>query len=305
MKAAAKGYFGKKLDELTLAAVRDPRRDPAVADQVRPHPQRRGGLRSTQSIRRRRRSRPTQDVQLVVPVTTEIVQRRNYILDLMKTRSPLTGKQHSAAEYDAAKAEPVVLAQQVPAPWRAPHFVWQVREELDRILCPDHAATPATEVDTGGYRVTTTLDWDMQKTTEKWVYAAARAPNVKDPRPILRATKIPQRRLELDPRTCGARTSTTAPPRSSTTAPARSSPTRAARATQPRATRSSSPSSTSCRDGWRQPGSAIKPINYAIGIEDQTMTASDDVHGRRRPTSAGASPRPRPTSIERGPVRLR
>ena len=27
-------------------------------------------------------------------------------------------------------------------------------------------------------------------------------------------------------------------------------------------------------DGWRQPGSAIKPIDYAIGIEDKTLTAS-------------------------------
>ena len=26
-------------------------------------------------------------------------------------------------------------------------------------------------------------------------------------------------------------------------------------------------------DGWRQPGSAIKPIDYAIGIEDETITA--------------------------------
>ena len=27
-------------------------------------------------------------------------------------------------------------------------------------------------------------------------------------------------------------------------------------------------------DGWRQPGSAIKPIDYAIGIDDKTLTAS-------------------------------
>ena len=38
--------------------------------------------------------------------TTEVVVRRDYILDLMKTRSTLTGEKHTAAEYDAAKAEP-------------------------------------------------------------------------------------------------------------------------------------------------------------------------------------------------------
>ena len=57
-------------------------------------------------------------------------------------------------------------------------------------------------------------------------------------------------------------------------------------------------------DGWRQPGSAIKPINYAIGIDDKTMTASTmfmDVvtdFGRKfTPTQAD--------NAERGPVRLR
>ena len=27
-------------------------------------------------------------------------------------------------------------------------------------------------------------------------------------------------------------------------------------------------------DGWRQPGSAIKPIDYAIGIDEKTLTAA-------------------------------
>ena len=36
----------------------------------------------------------------------------------MKTRSPLTGDKHTAAEYEAAKEEPVELRQPVPANWR-------------------------------------------------------------------------------------------------------------------------------------------------------------------------------------------
>src|SRR4029077_14501064 len=57
-------------------------------------------------------------------------------------------------------------------------------------------------------------------------------------------------------------------------------------------------------DGWRQPGSAIKPIDYAIGIQDGTLTAATmfmDVTttfgGHFVPTQAD--------KLERGPVRLR
>ncbi len=57
-------------------------------------------------------------------------------------------------------------------------------------------------------------------------------------------------------------------------------------------------------DGWRQPGSSIKPIDYAIGIEDEVLTASTmfmdvvtDFGGKFTPTQAD--------DLERGPVRLR
>ena len=44
VKAAAKSYFGKSLDRADPRPGRDPRRDPPVADQVRPRPQCRRGL---------------------------------------------------------------------------------------------------------------------------------------------------------------------------------------------------------------------------------------------------------------------
>ena len=85
-----------------------------------------------------------------------------------------------AAEYEAAKDEPVELRQQVSADWKAPHFVWQVRRELGQILCPE-TPNDCPEVDTGGYQVITTLDWKMQQIAEKWVYVAARAPERQGP----------------------------------------------------------------------------------------------------------------------------
>ena len=57
-------------------------------------------------------------------------------------------------------------------------------------------------------------------------------------------------------------------------------------------------------DGWRQPGSSFKPIDYAIGIDDKTMTAATmfmdvvtDFGGGYTPTQAD--------KLERGPVRVR
>ncbi len=57
-------------------------------------------------------------------------------------------------------------------------------------------------------------------------------------------------------------------------------------------------------DGWRQPGSAIKPIDYLIGIDDKTLTAATmfmdvttNFGGGYMPTQAD--------KLERGPVRLR
>ena len=119
----------------------------------------------------------------------------------MKTRSVLSGKDHTLAEYEAAKKEPVVLAPQGSPPWKAPHFVWQVRAQLGAILCGAENADTCEKVDTGGYRVITTLDWEMQQTVEKWLYAAARAPQAENMRAgSSTGCEHPRDRLELDQR---------------------------------------------------------------------------------------------------------
>ncbi len=94
VKAAAKGYFGKKLADLTLAEF-------AILAAIPQSPTRFDLVRNAEEVclddvaagaeAAEADIVDCKDVQLVVPDSSEIVQRRNYILDLMRTRSPLTG----------------------------------------------------------------------------------------------------------------------------------------------------------------------------------------------------------------------
>jgi penicillin-binding protein 1A len=306
VKAAAKGYFGKKLEELTLA-------EHAILAAIPQSPTRFDLVRNAEEVcldeidpdaaeAEDGEVVDCKEIQLVVPDTTEIVQRRNYILDLMRTRSPLTGKQHSAAEYEAAKLEPVVITKQVSATWRAPHFVWQVREALVGIVCPDDP-DDCTEVDTGGYRVTTSLDWEMQKITEKWVYVASRAPQSKDPRKILRAKKIPEREwswiLNLKGRNLHNAAAAVIDYRTGEVLSYAGSASYTSKGTK-----KFQPQFDVLSRGWRQPGSAIKPIDYAIGIEDEVLTASTMFMDVVTDFGRGFTPT-QADKLERGPVRLR
>ena len=302
VKAAAKGYFGKALDRPDPRPVRDPRRDPAVADQVRPRcatpsevcldetsPRARNARSSSSSSRTTRRSS----------------QRRNHVLDLMKTRSPLTGDKHTPAEYEAAKDEPVELT---PAGLGrlegAPLRVAGPRRARPRSLCPD---TPddCPEVDTGGFQVID--DARLEDAEDRREVGLRRRPGTErqgpagDPDAAARS-RAPTRSWILGP----ARPQHPQRGGRGHGLPDRRGPRlrRSARATRPRATRSSSPSSTSSSDGWRQPGSAIKPIDYAIGIEDKTLTASTMFMDVTTNFGGGFTPT-QADKLERGPVRLR
>ena len=159
------------------------------------------------------------------------------------------------------------------------------------------------EVDTGGYRVTTTLDWGMQKTAEKWVYAAARAPNAKDPRAVLRSKKIPRsdwswilglRGHNIHNAAAGVIDYRTGDVLAYVGSASYTS----------KGNKKFQPQFDVMADGWRQPGSAIKPVDYLIGIDDGILTASTmfmdvttDFGGGFTPTQAD--------KLERGPVRLR
>ena len=125
-----------------------------------------------------------EDGRLVVPADAPPVVRRDYILRDLGGAARWT--QLSPEELEAALAEPVILAGDRPTKMRAQHFVWQVRTELDRLLGGRDA------VETGGFRVITTLDWDAQQLAEKYVYAATVIPHL----PIKQARKE-MNRLDL------------------------------------------------------------------------------------------------------------
>lgn len=297
--AAAKSYFGKDLQHLDLAqmailaAIPQSPTDFDLVKNAAPEctvPVAAGA------------SCPSGKSQLVVPADSQIVQRRNYILDLMKSRSVLSGTDHQPSDYDAAMQEKVVLAPQAAPQWRAPHFVWQVRHDLGAILCGNANADACEPVDTGGYQVTTTLDWTMQKVAEKWVKAAVIGPNMKNTAAYLKSLGLPDlgwietlRRDDIHNGALGAidyRTGQVLAYVGSADYYSSS------------ASKQFQPQFDVLGAGWRQTGSTFKPISYVTGIEDGTVTAASlfmdvvtDFGGGYTPTDAD--------NLERGPLRLR
>lgn len=151
--AAAEIYFGVPIDELT----------PAQAALL-------AGLAKAPSVYDPYRYAVEDgDGRIVVPDDAPPVVRRDYILrGLAESRwTRLT-----PAELEAALEEPVILVGDKPTIMRAPHFSWSVRTQLEQLLGGREA------VETGGYRVITTLDWDAQKLAERYLYAGAILPNV-------------------------------------------------------------------------------------------------------------------------------
>jgi membrane peptidoglycan carboxypeptidase len=305
VKAAAIGYFGKDLSQLDLAQF-------AVLAAIPQSPTKydlmKNAIRECSATLQEGETCPNDKVTLVVPQDSEIVQRRNHVLELMKdpTRSVLSGSKHTQAEYDAAEQEPLILTPQAAPPWKAPQFVWQIRSQLGAILCGADSADSCEQVDTGGYQVTTTLDWSMQQTVEKWLYASTRVTQLKSPTPVWKALGIPTSEYSWLRNLKGANIHNGA-------AAIEDYRTGQILAYQGSgqyyadASAKFQPQFDVLSDGYRQPGSSIKPLNYVIGIDDHTLTAATmfmDVvteFGRK-----GASYTPsQDDGLERGPVRLR
>jgi membrane peptidoglycan carboxypeptidase len=305
IKAAAQGYFGKALADLTLA-------ESAILAGIPQSPTRFDLVRNAVeeclvADLPEDETCPADKVRLVVPPDSEIVVRRNYILDLLKTRAVLSGTRHTAAEYEAAKDEPVVIQPPKAIRWRAPHFVWQVREQLAEILCGTPTDEGCKVIDTGGYRVVTTLDWKMQRSVEKWLYVATRAPNSKSTDSILKQYKIPSAERSWIKRLKGKNIHNAA----GGVVDARTGEILAyggSAGYYAKGSKKFQPQFDVMADGFRQPGSSIKPLTYAIGIEDRVFTASTifmDVTTNFAPAGHKAFVPTQADGYERGPVRLR
>ncbi|HEX8940296.1 MAG TPA: transglycosylase domain-containing protein, partial [Candidatus Limnocylindrales bacterium] len=133
-------------------------------------------------------AKPDAKGRLVVPPDSPPVVRRDWVLSQLA--SPTSGTRWTrptAAQLAAAQAEPVVLSGVPQAQMKAPQFDWAVRQQLDQLLGGSDA------VETGGYRVITSLDWNAQQLAEKWVYAGAVLPNlpVAQMETQIKALKIP------------------------------------------------------------------------------------------------------------------
>jgi len=188
--AAADVYFGKTLDQLTpaqaalLAAIPQ---TPACYDLFRWVPLDENGqyVKDDQG-------------RLVVPLTgaltptagctsgtTDIVQRRNFILRELCTGCPpeVSGgpvtqsfghwTSLSLDQYNEAINEPIVLAGEKPTFFTAPHFVWAMKNQLDQLLIDRDPA------ETGGYKVVTTLMLDAQKEAERVITAGTIIPQLR------------------------------------------------------------------------------------------------------------------------------
>ena len=132
IKAAAKVYFGKDLDELTIGEA---------------------------ALLSRLVQRPSRDNPFVNP--ERAIQKRDDVLSTMREEKMIT-----ESEYDKAKHEKLKLAHKKETGQNpilsAPYFVNFVKDQLRKDL-------PDIDLSAGGYRIETTLDDDIQRTSEQQV----------------------------------------------------------------------------------------------------------------------------------------
>ncbi|HXG40926.1 MAG TPA: transglycosylase domain-containing protein, partial [Candidatus Limnocylindrales bacterium] len=204
--------------------------------------------------------------RLVVPRTAPPVVRRDWILRNLATSR---WTRLSSAELRAALAEPVVLAGDRARTFRAPHFVWQVRRELERIVGGPEA------VETGGFRVVTTLDWPTQALAQRWVDAAIVAPNLSPSaaEATLDRLKIPAADRRWIARLRGKDLHNAALVAIDyRTGDVLAYVGSAGYYRESLASAKFNPKYDAAGDAYRQPGSAFKPIVYATGFETRRLT---------------------------------
>ena len=302
VKAAAKSYFGKALADLTpgeaalLAALPQ---SPSNYDLVR------NAVKTcdVELVDEGACPDAAKNEHLILEPDTKIAQRRDTVLDLMADgRMPISDGAVTDAQLEAEQGQPVELARQTTPIWTAPHFVWAVQDELARKICGPDTPT-CDQLEEGGFRVTTTLDAKLQKMAQDWVRVAVVAPHHGEPARFAKALGFDEyqpwmKNLESKDVRNGALVAIDY--QTGEIIAHVGSAGYYSGSNNPKF----QPQFDVVTQGYRQPGSAFKPFNYAVGIDDQAFTAGDmlmdvgtDFGGGYTPSDAD--------NRERGPVRVR
>ena len=284
---ASQQYFGKTLDQLTLGEA-------ALLAAIPQAP-------STYDLREN--SVVGEDGTIRVPLDSAVAKRRGVVLDLLKSARASGIPQETAmitdAEIEAARTEEIIL---IPSPlveMKAPHFVNRVRDFLVGILCTDTEGCQQ-QLDTGGYKVISSLDWGMQQSAEKWVLSV-RSTQIKEYQAYLKSIGVKTtdwlktiHGLEINNAavaTLDARTGDILAYAGSADYYGQADGT----VFQPE---------YDVLSGYRQPGSSIKPITYAYALENRAVTPATILMDVPVDFGQGWTPASSEGS-EHGPVRMR
>ena len=208
---------------------------------------------------------------LRVPLDAPVALRRTTVLNLLRDARndgiQLEDPAVSDEEIDAAISESITLIEPPLRKVRAPHFINIVREAAASVVCPDDPAV-CTKLDTDGYKITTTLDWSMQQSADKWA-AAVLSADIVDYKPYLRSLGIPKPTDWLK-KIRGSNIHNAA----IATMDARTGDILAYTGSADYYASSTSPAFQPQYDvlkAYRQPGSAIKPIIYAYALQELSL----------------------------------
>jgi peptidoglycan glycosyltransferase len=284
---ASQQYFGKTLDQLTLGEA-------ALLAAIPQAP-------STYDLREN--AVVGADGVIRVPLDSAVAKRRSVVLDLLKSARESGIPQETAtitdAEIEAARTEEIIL---IPSPLEkmsAPHFVNRVRDFLVGILCTDTEGCQQ-QLDTGGYKVISSLDWGMQQAAEKWALAV-RSTQIREYQAYLKSIGVKTtdwlktiHGLEINNAavaTLDARTGDILAYAGSADYYGEASGT----VFQPE---------YDVLSGYRQPGSSIKPITYSYALQDRAVTPATILMDVPVDFGQGWTPASSEGS-EHGPVRMR
>jgi membrane peptidoglycan carboxypeptidase len=293
--AAADVYFRKPLEKLSpaqAALLAGLPQSPATLNPYRFAKKQKKGKYKGELVVPTCATHPREDCRDVEPVV-----RRNYILDRLAAGKGRWTRL-TPEELADAKKEPIVLAGEDPFRFKAPHFVWAMRQELDFILSDKET------IARGGYRVYTTLDMKAQKLAEKYITAAARVPQlgVSDFNRAIQRFKLSRDRGWISNlRGANIRNAAMAAMDYRTgEILAYVGSVGYYRRKTPR----TDPKYDHVGQGRRQPGSAWKPIVYASGLDERAFTAGSVLLDVTTPFARSWIPA-NADSLERGPVLLR